>query len=333
MAAINFNFLYNDVECIKLECNKYLCLIAPLLGARPIRLFDKENNTDIFRFKADTDNAFLKANAETWGLPTMYLANRFDRGVLKTSAKTYQLPINEPLLDNFIHGWVHKREFKTEEHYSDTQKASVTLSYIFDENDEMYTYFPNDFKIKYVFTLDDSNGFEQEIIFENKSEYPVPAVFATHTSINADKDEEFLKLYVPIGKRCLLDERCLPNEKFAVPDDKDKEYLMGKNPVLQSIDNEMYFAESLNINGKEFYGTIVKNTRTGVKIYNEVSKEFKFWNIWNEWGNKGYFCPEPMTAMINSCNLSLSPDISGYCEIKPHETYKCSQRFFTEKSV
>ena len=77
-------------------------------------------------------------------------------------------------------------------------------------------------------------------------------------------------------------------------------------------------------------GVIVKDTKSGHTLLNEVSKEFRFWNMWNDNGDKGYFCPEPMTAMINSANLSLSDDITGYCELKKGETFKCWQRFYTE---
>ena len=45
---------------------------------------------------------------------------------------------------------------------------------------------------------------------------------------------------------------------------------------------------------------------------------------------KDIFCPEPMTAMINSPNLSLPNEVSGYEEITKGHTFKCWQRFFTE---
>lgn len=78
-------------------------------------------------------------------------------------------------------------------------------------------------------------------------------------------------------------------------------------------------------NGNPFNGVIITDLENGRKICNEVSKEFKFWNIWNDKGYNGYFCPEPMTAMINSPNLSLPPEISGYSELAPGEKYSCWQ--------
>ena len=52
--------------------------------------------------------------------------------------------------------------------------------------------------------------------------------------------------------------------------------------------------------------------------------------MWNDGGDKGYFCPEPMTAMINAPNLALDDEVTGYRELKKGETFKCWQRFYTE---
>jgi aldose 1-epimerase len=91
----------------------------------------------------------------------------------------------------------------------------------------------------------------------------------------------------------------------------------------------MYTACDNELDGKPFYGVIITDRNTGNRLCNEVSKEYKFWNMWNDKGYNGYFCPEPMTAMINCANLSLDPEISGYREISNGETFECWQRFFT----
>ena len=65
------------------------------------------------------------------------------------------------------------------------------------------------------------------------------------------------------------------------------------------------------------------------RIAYEVSDEYKFWIIWNDKGFNGYFCPEPMTAMIDAPNLSMPAEMTGYREIKPQEAFEANQRFFT----
>lgn len=128
--------------------------------------------------------------------------------------------------------------------------------------------------------------------------------------------EESMRMCVPIIEKCELDKRCLPTEKLLPLKKKDLEYKEGtKMPTLHNISNDMYTAGMNKLDGKDFHGSYVVDTDNGHKVCNEVSKEFKFWNMWNDKGNKGYFCPEPMTAMINSPNLSLPNEVSGYEEI------------------
>ena len=98
----------------------------------------------------------------------------------------------------------------------------------------------------------------------------------------------------------------------------------------QQLDNDMYTAVMNTYKGKPFNGVIITDIKSGHVLLNEVSKEFRFWNMWNDGGDKGYFCPEPMTAMINAPNLALDDEVTGYRELKKGETFKCWQRFYTE---
>lgn len=334
MGFVDNAYEFKGIECVKLETAKYFAVVSPKTGCSVLRLFDKENGIEVFRYRDDCTIDVINEAREIWGLPTLYLPNRFDRGVLKTSDAEYILPINEPLFDNFIHGWVHKREHEIINTLAEDDKAEVTTCYTFDESDEMYKYFPVDFKISYTFTLSDEKGLEQKIELLNLSEKNLPVSICTHTCLNAPMteggEEETMLLSVPIVERCELDERCLPTERLLPLDDWDKEYKNGtKRPTGQVISNDMYTACTNRLDGKDFYGVVVTDTATGKKVCNEVSKEYKFWNMWNHDGDKGYFCPEPMTAMINSPNLSLPREVTGYSELSKGESYTCCQRFFT----
>ncbi len=334
MNRIDLNYTFKGKDCVKMQSGKYTAIIAPSVGSSVLRFRDDENDLEIFKFRKFIPMKTIEEQREIWGLPTLYLPNRFDKGVLRTSDSVYELPINEPLLDNFIHGWVHKREHEIECYTEENGKCVLITSYVFDENDEMYKYFPLDFKISYTFTLS-PDGLKQEIYLTSNAEKALPVSICTHTCINAPLkdggDEADLRLCVPIGERCELNRRCLPTEKLLPLADWDKEYKDGqKVPVGQPLDNDMYTAVMNEYNGKPFNGVIVRDLKSGHTLLNEVSKEFRFWNMWNDSGDKGYFCPEPMTAMINSANLSLGADVTGYCELKKGETYKCWQRFYTE---
>lgn len=332
--SVNNAYNFKGIKCVKLQTEKYVAIISPEMGCNVLRLFDKTNDIEVFRYSEDCSISDISQVIELWGLPTLYLPNRFDNGVLKTSDGIYQFPINETDLNNFIHGWIQRRVHKVDTAYVEDNKAVLNTSYTFNKDDEMYEYFPVDFAIKYTFKLSDENGLEQTITLVNLSDKKLPVSICTHTSINApmtlNGNEDTMRLSVPILEKCELDNRCLPTEKLLQLDDWDMEYNDGvKLPILQDISNDMYTAGMNKLNNDDFYGIIVTDIATGHKICNEISKEFKFWNIWNHNGDKGYFCPEPMTAMINAPNLSLPHDVTGYTELSKNQEYSCWQRFFT----
>ena len=181
---IDLKFMFKDTECVRMQSGKYSCVIAPKLGAAVLRLRDEENGIEGFRYRDDCTLKTINKAREIWGLPTLFLPNRFDKGIIKTSDAVYQMPVNEKKLDNFIHGWVHKREHEIECYSTQDKKAVLVTSYTFDKNDEMYSYFPVDFKISYTFTLSE-NGLLQEIYLTNNSDKALPVSICTHTCLNA----------------------------------------------------------------------------------------------------------------------------------------------------
>ena len=72
-------------------------------------------------------------------------------------------------------------------------------------------------------------------------------------------------------------------------------------PVLQDIDNDLYTAEMNELDGKPFYGVIVTDKVTGVRVCYEV-------------------CDAP--------NLSGDPAVTGYIELAPGESKTVTERIF-----
>ena len=326
---------FNGTTCVKLSAGGYEALVAYEIGSNVIRLRDNKNGLEYFRFNADNTAENIKQSPEVWGLPTLYLPNRFADGVLKTSDAVYQLPVNEKApYNNHIHGFLHKRVHEVVEHGADCNCAWLKTRYVYDERDEFFQYLPVEFVAEYTFTLS-SCGLEQEIKFTNCSNKMLPMSLASHTTINSPfvdgGKEANIRLTVPVGKKCELNERCLPTEILKAPTMYDLEYKTGnKCPVLQVIDNDMYIGETTLIDHEKFHGVIAEDIESGKKICYEVSEEFGFWIIWNDRGFNGYFCPEPMTAMIDAPNLSLPAEVTGYREVKPGDTFTAHERFFTK---
>lgn len=325
---------FNGIPVVKFSAGGYTAMLAYEIGSNVIRLHDDKNGIEFFRFNEKNTADVIRQSSEVWGLPTLYLPNRFADGILKTSDAVYQLPVNEKApYNNHIHGFIHKRLHTVSEHYANENCAVVKTKYIYDESDEFFSFLPVKFIAEYTFTLSE-RGLEHKVIITNISDKVLPISLATHTTINAPfvdgGKQEDIRLTVPAIKRCELNERCLPTEKLLDLSDTDKEYIVGKRkPVLQVVDNEMYTAGCTELDGKPFHGVIAEDVSNGKKIGYEVSDEYKFWIIWNDRGFNRYFCPEPMTAMIDAPNLSLPADVTGYREIGPEETFEAKQRFFT----
>ena len=327
---------FGGMDCVQLQAGGYTAIIAPKVGSNVIRLHDDKNQIEFFRFSPENTFETLLQSSEVWGLPTLYLPNRFADGVLKTSDAVYHLPVNEKApYNNHIHGFLQKRTHTVTEKNADVNCAWCKTEYLYDEKDEFFQYLPVKFKAEFLFTLS-SCGLEYEFKLTNLSEKQMPVSVATHTTINSPfvdgAKQEDERIFAPIGKRWILNERCLPTGEFAELTAQDEEYKKGTRcPVLRNIDNEMYFAEHGDYKGDTLYGMIAEDLKSKKKICYEIGEEYKFWIFWNDKGFNGYFCPEPMSAMIDAPNLDMPNAVTGYRELAPNESTAFHQHFYTLK--
>ncbi len=324
---------YNGGQVIKLVADKYEAMIAPSIGCNIIRLYDNENDIEVLRYHQDMTMKEIADNSCVYGLPTLYLPNRLDAGVLKVSDATYQLPVNEEDLGNHLHGFLHTRNYEVVSIEELEDKVVAKTSYTFDEKDEAYSYLPIKFKAEFTFTLS-AEGLGYEFTMTNISDFQMPYGVCNHTAMmgpfSEDCKPENMRLYIPIGDKVELNKRCLPTGEVLPQDNYDKMYLSGSMvPVGHSLDNDMYYAVMGELDGKPFYGSVTTDIVTNKRVCYEIDEAFKFWIIWNEWGTKDYFCPEPMSWIIDAPNISMSADESGYVELAPGEAKTIRERIFT----
>ena len=134
---------WKGMECVRLTAGGYTALIAPGIGSNVIRLHDDKNGVEFFRWNENNTPEDIQASAEVWGLPTLYLPNRFADGVLRTSDAVYQLPVNEKApFHNHIHGFLHKRCHTVVSYAADADAAWLRTSYVYNESDPFFQYFP-----------------------------------------------------------------------------------------------------------------------------------------------------------------------------------------------
>lgn len=325
---------HKGIEAVELAAGGYYAVVAPQIGSSVLRLRDNEKGMEIFRYRDDVSIAEILNSTEVWGLPTLYLPNRFDGGLLKTSDGEYHLPVNEGRFGNHLHGFLQKRVHKIKALAAEDGKAYLTTEYVYDENDFFFACFPVKFTVEITIELSD-NGMRHTIALTNNSDKMLPISIATHTTINAPfvdgGRQEDIRLQVPAVKKINFNKRrWLPDGTQSELDKHDREYLSGRVPVLKNICNEMYVGGTLKLDGEDFHGCVMTDTASGKRLCYEVDDRYKFWIVWNDKGFKNYFCPEPMTAQVNAPNLDMPGEESGYEEIAPNGRYSVSQRFFTK---
>jgi aldose 1-epimerase len=324
---------YKGKDVIELIAGKYRALIAPFVGSNVMRMQDTENDIEVFRYDENLTPEEFVESAEVYGMPTLYLPNRLSNGLLKVSDCSYHFPINDPL-GNHLHGFLHKRQHTIVSAEASADKAVAKTEYIYDENDPFFETYPVSFKAEFTFTLSDA-GLDYQFSMTNTSDRQLPFGVCNHTAfngpfVNGAKGED-VRLYLPVGEKWKLDKHCIPTGEFLPMTNHEKQYLTGSQvPVLHDIDNDVFFAEEGSHRDKPFYGAVMTDIASGRNIVYEVSKDYKFWIVWNDHGEKGFFCPEPSTWIIDAPNLPIPDDETGYVELKPGESKAISTRVYTE---
>ena len=281
---------YKGETCIELISGDYRALIAPFNGSNIMKMENTALDIDIFRNDPSLTPAQLKAAAEIYGMPTLYLPNRLSHGNLRTSDAMYHFPCNDPL-GNHLHGFLHLRNHSIESVSVDGDKAIGKTSYVYDEKDEFFATYPVSFRADFTFTLA-PDGMHYEFTLTNLSDKQMPYGVCNHVAFkgpftSTGKGED-VRLCVPVGDKWELDEHAIPTEKNLPITDYDLQYKNGTMvPVLKDIDNDLYTAEMNELDGKPFYGVYATDVATGKKVCYEVDDTMKFWIMWNDHGDKG----------------------------------------------
>ena len=126
---------FKGLEAVELTSGEYTAVIVPELGSNVVRFYDTKRDIEVFRYSEAATAEDIKNSPEIWGLPTLYLPNRLDAGVLRTSDSVYHFPVNETKFGNHIHGFVHKRRHEIDMMGTVGDIAFLNTSYDYDEND------------------------------------------------------------------------------------------------------------------------------------------------------------------------------------------------------
>lgn len=239
----------------------------------------KYKNVDVMRgFTAFEEWEKAPTN---YGFASLFPPNRIDGGIFEFEGVRYQLPVNEPLRGNHVHGVALREEWRMTAHDED----SVTMEFQFDENSSMYAGFPFKCKLiaKYIFR---DNVMEQHFAVENLSDKKMPCALGFHSAFAIPQ-----KMCIHgIGKRVEL----APPRYLATGNYVD--WKCGFEPNVwcdPAKINEFGHLKASDIPLAEFdYGDRL------VKYLPD--EKFGYWMVWRHVEEFDYICAEPMNIKIGT---------------------------------
>lgn len=243
------------------------CQICPEFGANVISLKHK----DFPILREPTSNHQLKDTPVLYGMPLLLPPNRTAGGRFRFEQQEYQLPINEPLHNNHLHGFLHSTEFQV----------------IAQTEDSLTTFFVNQgdvFPFPFEITMTDKllpEGYRRTVTVTNTGATAMPLVLAFHTTFNAP---DFFS--VPIGRCWNTDEHFIPTGEKALLTLEQQAYQNGC-PVDGQI-----------IRG--FYEASGQTARIGDYLFSVQG--FDQWVLFNGDGTKRFLCVEPQLGPVNALN-------------------------------
>ena len=313
----------------EIKAGGYEAVIAPEIGGNVIAL--RKGDFDVLRHY-DSYEEVAKAPV-VYGLPILFPPNRIDAGRFEFSGRTYQFPISEKQTNNSLHGFLSHRPWSFDVIKSDEDEAVVSLSYKSDRDEDYYSYYPHDFTIKMVYTLN-GHGLHQDIAISNEGKEDMPLGLGWHTAFalkfKEGVDPDNVKVKVSIGERVELSDRGLPTGVVSpLSDDEIKFRQEGQSPLYEVMDDH-YTVNPIEKDGELFHGALLEDVASGARVVYRVDPVYKHWMIWNCFKEGSFICIEPQNWRVNAPNLDMSAEESGMDHIVPVVRYHAKASIYVE---
>ena len=272
-----------DFETLTLRCGNWQAEIAPQMGMNTVLLTCEGRHV----LRSPDCWKTLEEGTCVYGTPILMPPNRTAGGRFTFDGKTWQLPINEPVFNNHLHGQVHCQNFTV------TEATDTMVSAVYENKGET---FPYPYKMEVVCRITEE-GYLQEFLITNTGTADMPVAFGLHTVFAAPET-----IQVPIDKRWVVNDCYIPTGELEELSQEAKTYLDGTDP-----------------NGKEvrgFYTSCGYEARVGKFCY-RVTDNFNQWVLWNGAPDSGFCAVEPMCGAVNALNSG-----EGLLRLNPGETVR-----------
>ena len=322
------------MQAVEFSKGDYTALLIPGMGANLIRLTNTRLGAEILRAPADDEVETFKGRPHVFGLPILFPPNRIEDGRYTFGGRTYRFPITNAKEHHYHHGILKSQPFAVSKAWETGEEVLVECRYYSNAgNDAIFRDFPHEFKCKITFRLT-TQGLEQEVMFGNKSDLPMPVGVGFHTPLNvpfAGGDAADYQLRMAVGERFELNGRNLPTGRLLPLDERFARLRAPEG--LQATGCEAieagFSVREIEVDGRPFRGAVVENRRTGVRVFYEVDSQTLYWTLWNNGGQVPYCCPEPQSWATDAPNL---PDRErwGFRSIPPGGKWSIRYRLYVE---
>ncbi len=305
-------------EKLKIQYGDYEAVLYPEAGGALVTL--RKGDTQVFW---PCKNAQEAMEAPTrHGLPCLFPPNRIDAGHFVFDGREYQFPMRPNKANNFSHGFLHIRPWKTEKLTENT----AVLRYDCDETTDFYPAYPHRFRMEVRYTLTEA-GLSQEAQVTNFGSTAMPVGLGWHTAFllpfAPDSTAENVRCRISLGQRILLNERMLPTGELRALSEEEQKFreAEGQSPLYAPMDDH-FTAEPILVDGKPFHGAVLEDRQAGTQILYEVDAAYKHWMIFNARAAGNLICIEPQNWRINAPNLGIPYEEAGLDVLRPGES-KC----------
>lgn len=231
---------------------------------------------------------------ETYAGALLYpFPSRVFQGVYRFEGEAYALPMNEPMRDNALHGFVHPKPFRVSRQEATTEHALLAMIYEYQGDVPGY---PFPFVLTITYTLS-AQGLTLAFEALNMSTHRSPAAFGWHpyfTLNNAPTDE--LTLTLPTQTVITLDEHMIANGQQPAPADR-----LGTFSLKDVELDTPWVASFSEVGGKKEAKTVLNWPAENVSLEITQSDSLGYVVVYTP-TRRDSIAIEPQTANVNAFN-------------------------------
>ncbi len=277
--------------------------IAPELGGNLCRL---RYNDSLEILRTPKRAWCLDKKRVFYGLPVLFPPNRIANGKFTLDGKQYTLPIVDKKHHNHLHGLPLHDAWE-----SSVGENRVDMTWTYGSDHPLFAGFPCPCRIELTYEFAPQSVL-QTVKIINTGDVGVPCGFGFHSVFNTPKRAKITA--APWRWEMLPHSFTISGNKVPWGDFNPTNWFC---PADYNISSPHTAIENGTYEGKPFRGAIL-DYDSNIVLY-EVDENYRYWCLWNQRPDSGFFCPEPMSWMIDAPNLALPREVTGVRVLTPGE--------------